>query len=183
MIGIDTILQKLKIKQIIGIIFFVTLILTLMPYNVATTMGLNIFKERFQIYISLCLIASSSYYLFEMVNFILRFIIGKINNPKSIAIRYIKKEISEDEMGLIIERFYDESLNRFVSSGKIDINDGRKAALEHKYILYRAASVSYGYTTFAYNLQPYVREILNKNIKKGNIRIDINNGNISYNLY
>ena len=92
MIGIDTILQKLKIKQIIGIIFFVTLILTLMPYNVATTMGLNIFKERFQIYISLCLIASSSYYLFEMVNFILRFIIGKINNPKSIAIRYIKKE-------------------------------------------------------------------------------------------
>lgn len=183
MIGLETILQKLKIKQIVGIIFFVTLILTLIPYDVATTMGLNIFKERFQMYISLCLIASSSYYLLEVTNFILRFIIGKINNPKRIAIKYIKKEISEDEMGLIIQRFYDESLNRFVSSGKIDINDGRKAALESKYILYRASSISYGYTTFAYNLQPYVREFLNKSLKKGKFQIYINDDNISYNLY
>lgn len=182
MIVLETILQKLKIKQIVGIIFYVTLIITLIPYEIAKTLGLSILKDKFQMYISLSLIASISYYLLGMTAFILNSIIAKINNPKRVAIKYIKKEISEDEMTLIIKRFYNKSSNSFVSSGKIDINDGRKAALEKKYILYRASNISYGHTTFAYNLQPYVREYLNKSLKNGKFQIDSNGDNISYNL-
>lgn len=182
MIGLETILQKLKVKQIVGIIFYVTLIITLIPYDVAQTLGISIFKGEFKVYVSLSLIAAISYYLMEVTKFISSTIIANINNPKRVAIKYIKKEISEDEMTLIIKRFYNKSSNSFVSSGKIDINDGRKAALEKKYILYRAANISYGHTTFAYNLQPYVREYLNKSLKNGKIQIDSNDDNISYNL-
>ena len=183
MIGLDTILQKLKIKQIVGIIFYIALIITLTPNNIARILGLSIFKNKLQIYVSLSLIASISYYLFELTNFIFGIIMYKINNPKRVAIRYMKKEISEDEMNLIIKRFYNKESNSFVSSGRIDLNDGRKAALEKKYILYRASNISYGHTMFAYNLQPYVREFLNKKLKKGKMKIHINDDNISYNLY
>ena len=186
MINIDTILNKLKIHQIIGMIFCVSLILTLMlilmPNSNLEIIGLSILKDKYQIYISLSLVATISYYLLEFIHCLSRFIMKKIHNPKRVAIKYIKNEISEDEMSLIITTFYNKQLNKFVSSGKIDINDGRKAALEYKNILYMASNISYGYTVFAYNLQPYVREFLNKSLRKGKIKIDITDNNLSYSL-
>ena len=82
----------------------------------------------------------------------------------------MKNMMSPDEMGLLIEKYYDSTNNMFRSTAMIEYSDGRKAALESKFILYRASSMSKWYS-FAYNLQPYAVEFLNKNLYAGNIEV------------
>ena len=83
----------------------------------------------------------------------------------------MKKVMSVEEMGLLVEKYYDYVNHRFRSSAMIEFSDGRKAALESKFILYRASSMSEWYS-FAYNLQPYALEFLNKNLEDGNIEVN-----------
>lgn len=95
-----------------------------------------------------------------------------MHNPKRIAINYMIKYMSPDEMQLITQTFYDFENNRFKSTGLIEVSDGRKAALEEHYVLYMASSISVSYTKFSYNLQPYSLAFLNKNLKEKNIIFD-----------
>lgn len=170
---INTIIEKLKIKELIAIIAIATLGITLMPFDMIKKFGLIEFKESYQMYISLCLIICSSYYILGLIGFIYRFIYRKLYSLEKNAIKYLKNSLSADEMGLLIEIYYDKVNNSFRTTGYIDYSDGRKAALEYKNIIYRASQMSY-WDSFAYNLQPYALKFLNKNLKSGNIKI---NGN------
>ncbi|MBU3103925.1 super-infection exclusion protein B [Clostridium gasigenes] len=175
---IKSIIEKLKLKELIGILFGSALIITILPYDIISYLKLVEVREKYQMYISLCLIITSAYYIFNILGFISGFIIGKVVNEKKVAIKYMKNKMSADEMELLIKTFYDNSNNAFKSSGYMEYSDGRKAALESKWIIYLASNISnsnnYGYCSFAYNLQPYAREFLNKNLKNGNIKIDNN---------
>ena len=175
---INSLVEKLKIKEVVGILFCATLIITALPQEVLTYLKLSEIRDKYQMYISLCLIITSAYYMFNILGFAGRFIIKRIINEKRIAIKYMKNEMSADEMGLLIEVFYDKNNNIFKSSGYIEYSDGRKAPLESKCILYRASSMSnigiYAHCAFAYNLQPYAREFLNRNLRNGNIKIQNN---------
>lgn len=167
---IKSIIEKFKLKELIAILFATALIITLIPKDIAFSLNLLKFREVYQTYISLCLIITGAYYIVTIFIFIKKFIYSKIFNWKRTAINYMKNYMSPDEMGLLIEIFYDSENNRFKSSGMIEYSDGRKAALESKHVLYRASSMSEWYA-FAYNLQPYVRDFLNMNLQQGNIRI------------
>lgn len=175
---IKSILEKLKVKEIVGILFCATAIFTMLPKEVLVYLKLLEIREKYQIYISLCLIMTSAYYMFNILEFVGKFIVKRIINEKRIAIKYMKKQMSEDEMKLLIEVFYDKYNNNFKSSGYIEYSDGRKTPLENKWIIYLASTMSnadrYGYCEFAYNLQPYARKFLNKNLKNGNIKIQNN---------
>lgn len=175
---IKSIVEKLKIKEIVGILFCATLIITLLPQEVLIYLKLSEVREKYQMYISLSLIITSAYYMFNILGFVGRFIVKRIINVKRIAIKYMKNEMSADEMELLIEVFYDKHNSIFKSSGYIEYSDGRKAPLESKWIIYRASSMSntdmYAYCAFAYNLQPYAREFLNRNLRNGNIKIQNN---------
>lgn len=167
---LKAVIDKFKIKELIAIIFIAALIVTLIPKDVATKLNILKFRNDYQTYISLCLIVTGAYYIINILNFIKRFFLGKIFSWKRTALNYMKKYMSSDEMHLLIQVFYDRENNRFKSSGMIEYSDGRKAALESKYVLYRASTMSEGYS-FAYNLQPTIREFLNKNLVEGNIKI------------
>lgn len=177
---IKTIVDKFKIKELFGIVFFTTLLITILPESIIKLMYLEEFKEKYQVYISLGVIITSAYYILNLIQFIRKVIVDKLINSRRIAIKYMKKQISIDEMELIIETFYDDKNNIFKSSGYISYSDGRKAALENRKIIYLSASISEFGANFAYNLQPYAREFLNKNLKDGNIKI--NNNLLEYNL-
>ncbi|MFK0540869.1 hypothetical protein, partial [Escherichia coli] len=129
--------------------------------------------------ISLVLIVTSSYYLFNLLKTLNIIILNKIFPDYKKAINYMKNYMSEDEMGLIIETFYNHENNLFVSTGNIKISDGRKTPLESKKILYLSSQISY-FDEFAYSLQPYARKFLNENLKNGNIKI--NENSFSYSL-
>ena len=175
---IDSLSTKLKIKELISILFFLTLILTILPVDILGALGILEFKEKYQAYISLLLIGSIAYYLYQFSKFILDIVIDRFFGPKQIAIKYMRKNISRDEMALIVEKFYDYQENIFKSTGYISYSDGRKAALEHNYILYRSAQVSSRRMAFAYNVQPYALDYLNEKLKKGDI--EISQGRFSY---
>lgn len=167
---IKAIIEKFKLKELIDIIFVAAIIITIIPKDTAITLNILKFREKYQTYISLCLIITGAYYIVGILIFFRKFILGKIYNWKRTAINYMKNYMSPDEMGLLIETFYDRENNSFKTSGMIEYSDGRKAALESKHVLYRASSMSEWYA-FAYNLQPYVRDYLNMNLQQGNIRI------------
>lgn len=167
---IKAIIEKLKIKELFGIIFVAALFITVFPTNLAQTLKIEEFRNTYQTYISICIIIIGAYYLLVIMQKIWVYLWGKFHNPKKIALSYMKNTITGDEMGLLVEKYYDPSNKIFRSSAMIEFSDGRKAALESKFILYRASSMSEWYS-FAYNLQPYALEFLNKNLKAGNIEI------------
>lgn len=168
---IKAIVEKLKLKELFAIVFGAALIITFIPPEVALKLKIQEFRNTYQTYISICIIVVGVYYLLDVGRRIKNYIWNRRNNPKKIAINYMKKVMSVEEMGLLIEKYYDCVNYRFRSSAMIEFSDGRKAALESKYILYRASSMSEWYS-FAYNLQPYVLEFLNKNLKDGNIAVN-----------
>jgi hypothetical protein len=169
---IKAIVEKFKLIELVAILLVASLIITVLPEKKITQLGLEGVKQ-YQMYISLCLIICISYYVFFLISYVIRF--GrKILYGKRVGINYMKKYMSTDEMELLIETFYDRANNSFNASGYIEYHDGRKAALEGKRIIYSAANLSYEITMFAYNLQPYAREFLNRNLKNGNITIEPN---------
>lgn len=171
---IKSIVEKLKLKELFAIIFIAALIITFVPNEWAQKMKIDTFRDTYQTYISLCIIAIGAYYVLHLLGWIKKRIWAKFHNWKRVGIDYMKKYMSSDEMELLIMTFYDANNHMFRSSGTINYDDGRKAALESKHIIYLASqmgSVVYG---FAYNLQPYALEFLNKNLEEGNIRVENN---------
>ena len=181
---IKAIIEKLKIKEIVGISFCSALIITILPNEIISYIRLVEIREKYQMYISLCLIITSAYYIFNIFGFIGVFLMRKLVNEKNIAIKYMRNHMSGDEMELLIQTFHDNSNNTFKSSGYIEYSDGRKAALESKCIIYLASSMSninnYRDCAFAYNLQPYTREFSNNKLKNGDIKIE--NDSFKYRL-
>ena len=133
-------------------------------------MQISDFRSKYQSYISIAIIVPGAYYIFSIFNYSMRFVKNKIYSQEKIAIKYMKQHMTADEMSLLIENYYDKINHSFKVSAMIDITDGRKAPLECKDIIYRASNAGY-LASFAYNLQPYALEFLNKNLKEGNIKI------------
>ena len=176
---INTIISKFKIKEIAAISFFSSLILIALPDSILKNLALLDFRNNYKTNISLILIITSSYYLFSLIKTLKTIILNRMFPDYKKAIKYMKNHMSQDEMALIIETFYNLENNIFVSTGYITISDGRKTPLESKAIIYLSSQVSY-FDGFAYSLQPYARKFLNKNLKNGNIEIDRNKNNFSY---
>lgn len=165
------IIDKFKLRDLISILLMVSFSVTVMPNNWILKLGINDFVNKYRMYISLCLILCSSYFLVILIEKLVSFTCRKLYNYKKIAIKYMKNDMSINEMQLIVQTFYDKNSKKFNSSGYIDMSDGRKAALESKHIIYLASQFSC-YDTFAYNLQPYAFKFLNKNLEDGNIKFD-----------
>lgn len=167
---IKSIIEKMKIKELFAIIFIAALAITFSPSEILYKLKIANFRNEYQEYISICLIVIGAYYCLCIINYIKNYIWRKFHNAKKIAIHYMKNMMTPDEMGLLIEKYYDSVNNMFRSTAMIEYSDGRKAALESKFILYRASSMSQRYS-FAYNLQPYAVDFLNKNLYAGNIEV------------
>lgn len=167
---IKTIIDKLRLKELFAIIFISALFITFIPFNLANTLQISDFRNTYQSYISIGIIVPGAYYVFSIFNYSIRFIKNKIYNQEKTAIKYMKQHMTDDEMVFLIEKYYDRKNHSFKVSAMIDITDGTKAPLEFKNIIYRASNTGY-LASFAYNLQPYALEFLNKNLQKGNIEI------------
>ena len=171
---IKTIIEKLKLKELFAIIFIAALIITFVPNEWAQKMKIDTYRNTYQTYISLCIIAIGAYYVLHLLGWIKKRIWAKFHNWKRIGTNYMKEYMSLDEMELLMLTFYDANNHIFRSSGTIDCMDGRKAALENKHIIYLASRTGTIIKGFSYNLQPYALEFLNKNLEEGNIRVENN---------
>lgn len=167
---IKSIVEKLKIKELFGILFIACLFITFIPAQTAKVMGLEQFRSKYQLYLTIVIVFIGSYYLYHVIKFLTAFILAEFNNNKRIAIKYMKEKITTDEMELIIETFYDRESNRFKSTGVIAIQDGRIKPLESHKIIYIASAVG-NIFGFSYNLYPAIYDFLNENLMNGKIII------------
>ncbi len=167
---LKSIIEKIKLNELAVIALIASLILTLLSEKQIERLGLTGILQ-YQMYISLCLIITSSYFMMIVIFKIIKFFRNKFFGFDKIGKNYMKTYMSPEEMGLLISVFYDSINKSFRTSGLIEYNDGLKAGLEAKHIIYRSSSLSTFGTEFSYNLQPYAREFLNKNLRNGNITI------------
>lgn len=168
---IKSIVEKLKLKEIAAMVLIATIIITFLPNDWAQKLGIDVFRNSYQTYISLSMILTGSYYILCFLGWIKNLIWSKTHSWEKIAIKYMKENMSPDEMSLLIEAFYDHANNRFRSSGKIDYSDGRKAPLKSRHIIYLASRMGTMVYGFSYNLQPYALDFLNRNLREGNIHV------------
>lgn len=166
-----SIIDKLKLKEIVGITFIASLLITLIPESIALSLKISQFRNEFQIYLTICIVVTASYYLYSAIKSLKRMVYIFIFSNKRKAIKYLREDISPDEMELLIKTFYDGSDHRFKSSGVISIFDGRLAPLETNRIIYRASELGSLYDGFSYNLEPYVLKFLNEKLINGNVVI------------
>lgn len=176
---VKSIIEKMKIKEILGVAFITSILISFMPYSIAEILKLVEFRENYQTYLTVCIIVTGSFYLYKLFKYVSLFFLGYIFNNKRLAINYMKKSMSPDEMGLLVQTFYDLENNRFKSNGIIDLMDGRRTPLESKKVIYRASELGSAFV-FSYNLQPYALEFLNQQLSDGNITIT--NSSITWNF-
>ena len=112
---IKTIIEKLKLKELFAIVFVAAIVITAMPNDLAQRMKINTFRNTYQTYISLCIIAIGAYYVLNIFGGIKKRIWAKFHNWKKVGIDYMKKYMSPDEMWLLIETFYNDKNERFGS--------------------------------------------------------------------
>lgn len=83
---IKTIIEKLKLKELFAIIFIAALIITFVPNEWAQKMKIDTFRNTYQTYISLCIIAIEAYYVLHLLGWIKKRIWAKFHNWKKLEL-------------------------------------------------------------------------------------------------
>lgn len=131
----------------------------------------------FKPYISFIFIISAFFYIYELISFLNIKVKEWLNSPDKISLKYFKRHISQDEIGFLIEKFYDKNHNIFRKTGRIEITDGRGAELISNYIIYLSSTVTRtpNYIeqdqTFDYNLSSFSVNFLNKKLRCNHLKI------------
>ena len=102
---IKTIIEKLKLKELFAIIFIAALIITFVPNEWAQKMKIDTFRNTYQTYISLCIIAIGAYYVARLLGWIKKHIWAKFHNLNRIGTNYMKEYMSLEEMELVMLTF------------------------------------------------------------------------------
>lgn len=161
----------MKIKEICAVFFIAGIIITFMPTDYAIKYGIDVFRVKYQMYISIGLIVVVAYYILNVITWLNKFLLSKIITSKRIGMKYLKDVMSADEMGFLVEIFYDREHNIFRNTGYIEMSDGRGAGLVSRNIIYMSSQFS-NMTYFSYNLQPWAYKFLNQNLQYGNIVVN-----------
>ena len=131
----------------------------------------------FKPYISFIFIISAFFYIYELISFLNVKVKEWLNSPDKISLKYFKRHISRDEVGFLIEKFYDYNHNVFRKTGCIEYTDGRGAELEYNHIIYRSSNVTKRPKimeqdqTFDYNLSSFSFTFLNYKLKSNELII------------
>ena len=67
---IKTIVEKMKIKEICAILFIAGIIITFMPTDYAIKFGIDKFRGKYQMYISIGLIVIVSFYILNLITWL-----------------------------------------------------------------------------------------------------------------
>jgi hypothetical protein len=149
-------LEWLKSPKRWSALLLVCIALLFLPSVVLQRMGLTDIVQRYRPWISLCGLFSVTVLVVEFADWLR----GPVNAfRKQKDCKAVLGSLTPPEMKIIAGYFKAETDTQY-----FDATDGLVGGLEAKGLIYRTSSISRAYTpTFAYNLQPYVREIIRKN--------------------
>lgn len=163
------IVDKLKIKEIISALLIVCVIILFVPENFISTLGLVEWRDIHRTEIGGTLLFCGVLCLIWLIMWIANKVNSGNGAAKRVSRAYLKKLISTDEKGFLINHFFNRETNEFDSCGYVDMTSGYVTPLTNAMIIYQATRVGHGVKRWAFNLQPDVRIYLNKAVKKGKI--------------
>lgn len=166
---VGTIIQKLKIKEIVVALLISGSIILFAPVRIANILNLYLWRDAYRSYIGITVLICAVLCLMWIA-------IGLKNIIYSQAFAYqrrtyLKKIISDQEKEYLINNFFDFQRGEFKSTANLDITSGNTSVLENACIIGRATQAAKSFRCWAYCLQPSVRIYLNKAIKKKKIII------------
>lgn len=172
---IKAIFEKLKIKEIIFVVTIICGCILFVPVRYLSLIGLDYFQEKHKSTVGLLFLFCSIFCVIWVIQYIINVMKNIVNSEEKVLKRltrgYLKRNISPQEQEFLINHFYDFSRNEFKLSASVSMSNGCVSPLENSYVIYRGASVGHSVYGWAYNMQPYARELLNDAIKKKKIRI------------
>jgi len=149
---------KLSPKYIIPIALLASL-LVFLPDNTLSIFGVNTLSDKYRMWIGLICLSSYALLLTHLALWIKEYVTNKLNAKRS------RKETLESLRDLSPEEkvILSDYILLQTKSQQLDIQSGVTNGLEHAQIIYRAAGVGTFHKGFAYNIQPWAWEELNKN--------------------
>lgn len=166
-----------KTKLTVFLLFGTSSFITFSPDDFLQHICIYELTLPFKPYISFIFIISAFFYIYELISFLNIKVKDWLNSPDKIALKYFKRHISQDEIGFLIEKFYDKNHNIFRKTGRIEITDGRGTELEYNHIIYRSSNVTKRPKimeqdqTFDYNLSSFSFTFLNYILKSNELII------------
>lgn len=150
--------RKIPTAFLLSIIIVIGLILFL-PDETAKTLSIDIFRNEYRKFLGPALLLTTSFAIARLIMFIYRTIktsIEKSQNEK-VRLEYLQK-LTPEEKGYLATFIIGKQ-----NSINVGLDDGVMSGLERKQIVYRASNVGDVLRGFAFNLQPWAREILESN--------------------
>lgn len=166
-------IKKFKLVQLLLIIFIVTGVFIVSNDSVLEKLGVLTIKNAYHEWFGLSFLISSAGLIIIIFEKIYKFVHSKYYSLSRLGKKTLKK-LTVEEQQILIKNFYDFDAQKFKMTSYIDVKTEVPTLLTSRGLAIRSASMSYGHR-FPYTLHPYVYEILEKNIKNGNIQVNENN--------
>ena len=146
--------RKIPVAFLMAIVSVLGLILFL-PEEIAKTLAVDQFREKYRIYIGPTFLLAVSFVVARLVMFLKR---GRMARRKIEARQKALHQLTPEEKGYLVP--YIDGQHNTINVG---IDDGIMRGLEAKKITYRASNMGSLLDGFAFNLQPWARDYLEQN--------------------
>lgn len=150
-----------------------------LPDKVLTKLGLLMIINEYKPYIGIGLIISLVLISISGVRYLSLVWERHTHKPEYLIKQFFKKEVTLDEIRFLVNNYYDIKENRFKLTKELSLKEGTKKNLQLKGVLYQSSNLMDYDLVVPFNLNPKAISILEKAKHRGDIVIEVHDGEIT----
>lgn len=150
-----------------------------LPDKVLTKLGLLMIINEYKPYIGIGLIISLVLISISGVRYLSLAWERHTHKPEYLIKQFFKKEVTLDEIRFLVNNYYDIKENRFKLTKELSLKEGTKKNLQLKGVLYQSSNLMDYDLVVPFNLNPKAISILEKAKHRGDIVIEVHDGEIT----
>lgn len=150
-----------------------------LPDKVLTKLGLLMIINEYKPYIGIGLIISLVLISISGVRYLSLAWGRHTHKPEYLIKQFFKKEVTLDEIRFLVNNYYDIKENRFKLTKELSLKEGTKKNLQLKGVLYQSSNLMDYDLVVPFNLNPKAISILEKAKHRGDIVIEVHDGEIT----
>lgn len=150
-----------------------------LPDKVLTKLGLLMIINEYKPYIGIGLIISLVLISISGVRYLSLAWERHTHKPEYLIKQFFKKEVTLDEIRFLVNNYYDIKDNRFKLTKELSLKEGTKKNLQLKGVLYQSSNLMDYDLVVPFNLNPKAISILEKAKHRGDIVIEVHDGEIT----
>lgn len=150
-----------------------------LPDKVLTKLGLLMIINEYKPYIGIGIIISLVLISISGVRYLSLAWERHTHKPEYLIKQFFKKEVTLDEIRFLVNNYYDIKENRFKLTKELSLKEGTKKNLQLKGVLYQSSNLMDYDLVVPFNLNPKAISILEKAKHRGDIVIEVHDGEIT----